>query len=230
MENLKPFALSVAIISVVVLVFFGAFNLLSKRGGSGNTVTYTYDVKDFDAVEISWETVKIKQTSKWFVEVTGSEQLLSQYEPEVNNGVLYFKHTGNKRKKIFDIIKSDVHVVVHAPKFASIDIDGVGSVEGEGLQGDSLIVGIHGAGGISLEGLGYDKVYMTVDGAGDIDTTNLPTKNAELFINGAGNIEVTMNGGELNAVIDGLGSIYYGGVVSNVEQTLNGLGTIKRLD
>ena len=89
---------------------------------------------------------------------------------------------------------------------------------------NSLSMDVNGASDITLSGKA-DRAELTINGAANIRAFDLAAQTADVGINGAGNCEITAET-VLNAEINGLGKIIYGGNPT-VSRSVHGLGTVK---
>jgi hypothetical protein len=93
-------------------------------------------------------------------------------------------------------------------------------------QLDSLEMVVNGAGSLTLTGSGQ-KANVHINGAANIDATDFDTVDSAIAINGAGHCQVRVTG-NLEAEVNGVGSITYYGSPTTVNKKVAGLGSIKK--
>jgi len=89
---------------------------------------------------------------------------------------------------------------------------------------DSLDMILSGLSTITASGTAR-RAAIELDGGGDISALGLAAQDASVTISGMGNCEITAEQ-SLNAVIDGAGSIVYGGSPA-VSQRIDGFGSVR---
>jgi len=89
---------------------------------------------------------------------------------------------------------------------------------------DSFTVSISGAGSLQLNGTAQ-KAAITVNGAADLNARQLLCHSTEITVNGAASCKIYADE-SLKATLNGSGVIRYDGQPQQVEQTVNGLGSI----
>jgi len=90
---------------------------------------------------------------------------------------------------------------------------------------DTLKMDLNGTGDIRLAGTAR-RASLTINGAANIKAIGLTAEAATVTINGAGNCEITATA-TLEAVINGLGNVVYGGDPA-VERRGFGLGNVRK--
>jgi len=114
----------------------------------------------------------------------------------------------------------------NGPSVASMNIELNGAANGEMAFGEleSLTATLNGASKINMQGAAR-QANLTLNGASNIHAFDLLTEYASVTINGAGSCEIAVEQ-NLNAVINGLGNVFYDGNPT-VSRQINGLGRVQ---
>jgi hypothetical protein len=213
--------------------------------GSGNVVTQTREVSDFDAIEVSYPAqVLIKQGSAESLKIEAEDNLLPNLKTQVRNGTLEIFYRRENGKHVNPTRAVKITIVVK--DLANVDFTSAGELTIEKLNTDSLDVSLSGAGnlnldGVKLKGLGVslsgagsmaasgaaDDLNLNISGFGDYKGADLHSKVANVNISGAGSATVWVDD-DLTAGISGAGSISYYGSASVTKQ-ISGVGGVNRL-
>ena len=213
--------------------------------GSGNVISQTREVSDFDALSISYPAeVSIKQGSAESLKIEAEDNLLPNLKTQVRNGTLeiFYKRENGKHVNPTRTVK--ISVVVKDLK--NVDFTSAGNLVIDNLKGGDLDVSLSGAGDIklnqvalkglsvSLSGAGSmtasgtaDNLDMGISGFGDFKGADLHAKDARVNISGAGSATTWVDD-NLEAEISGAGSISYYGSASVTKQ-VSGVGGINHI-
>lgn len=213
--------------------------------GSGNVISETRAVSNFDRIEISYPaTVLVSQGSKESLKIEAEDNLMPNLKTEVRNGRLevFYRREGNKHVnptktvRITIVVKdlSDVdfssagELIVEKLETDSLDVSlsGAGNVELEDIQVRALSMSLSGAGSATASGVA-DDLQLSISGFGDFKGGDLHNKDARVEISGAGSATVWVDD-ELDAQVSGAGSVsYYGS--PTVTRQISGVGGVDRL-
>ena len=170
--------------------------------GSGNVVTQTRDVADFDKVKlIGSPDVSIKAGDEFSVKVTTDDNLQANITTEVKNGALVVGSQGMYSTN------SGVKIAITMPELVEAKVSGSGDLEFDGFQSESFTASISGSG--SIKGSGSAKTLSAkISGSGDIELGKFETEATTVSISGSGDVEVNATK-SLDAKISGSGDIKY---------------------
>jgi len=213
--------------------------------GSGNVVTESRKVNDFQAVEVSYPAqVFISQGNTVSVKIEAEDNVLPGLRTEIKNGKLdiFYRSVNGKRVNP----RKPVKITIVVKDLSEVDFSSAGELTIQGLETDSLEVSLSGAGNlefdnilvqdlaVNLSGAGSmsasgtaDDLDLTISGFGDFKGSDLHGKTARVDISGAGSATVWVDD-ELTAEISGAGSVNYYGAASVTKQ-INGVGGVKSL-
>jgi hypothetical protein len=215
------------------------------RSGSGNVVTETREVQGIQEIAIHYPAeIVIRQGDTESVSIDAEDNLMAQLATTVRSGELTIRNTEPNWSERVNPTET-VRIMITVINLSEIDFSTAGSVQLEGLVGDSLEVTLNGAGNINLyelelahlnariNGAGSvvadgsaEVVEVRIDGLGNFNGEGLQSQDAKVEINGAGNAELRV-ANTLDAEINGAGSIdYYGS--PEVQRRVNGLGSVSK--
>lgn len=212
--------------------------------GSGDIVTQTREVKDFDAIIIRGVAdVEVVFADEFGAEIRADEELIDFITLEVSHHTLYLDLDEEIDNYDFDVYK-DILIRITMPKLSEINVEGVGDILVERYSGDNLIVELSGVGDIvfkdftgetlevDLSGVGDIKMAgkvrdlsVTVSGVGDADLRKLESVDAVATVSGMGDLLVRATR-SLKARVSGFGDIRYYGDPEKVRRSISGFGDI----
>ena len=117
-------------------------------------------------------------------------------------------------------------IIVTTPVLKSLESNGAGDIEINGLNGGDHELSLAGAHNVKAEGR-VNKLTIELSGAGNVDYDKVVAADARVTVNGAGNVEVQATQ-SLRAEVNGVGAVRYSGDPGKVESELHGLGAITR--
>lgn len=199
---------------------FFSFSFNKKTKGSGNVVTQTREVRDFNGVDVSGVfQVEITAQKDFAVEIEADDNLISLIKTEVRDGVLHIETDGRISSA------NDLKVRVSAPDINDIDASGVAKVTASGIQNEQLQVHTSGASKIKLSGETAD-LSIEVSGASHIEALDLKAEKADVDASGASSVSV-FAASELKTDASGASKITFSGSPKNVEKKTSGASSIK---
>ena len=210
--------------------------------GSGNVISQTREVSDFEAVNVSYPAeVLIQQGSAESLKIEAEDNLLPNLKTEVQNGTLEIFYRRENGKHVNPTKTVKITVVVKDLK--NVEFTSAGELTVEKLKTDDLDVSLSGAGNmkldqilvkslsLSLSGAGSstasgtaDDLNLSISGFGDFKGADLHSQDAQVEISGAGSATVWVDK-NLDAEISGAGSVNYYGSPSVTKQ-VSGIGGI----
>jgi hypothetical protein len=194
-----------------------------SRMESGPVRTESRNVGDFHSVEVRGSadaTVRVGPATS--LSVTAGENMLAELTTEVRDGKLIVEQ---KRHLFWD--NADVDLVVTTPALRAVTVLGAGNVEVHDARGESLRLGVNGAGNMTAMGE-VDSLEVDINGAGNAELAGLKARKARAVLNGAGNLTVNASD-ELNAVVNGVGSVRYVGTPPKLDTQVNGVGDVSQV-
>lgn len=197
-----------------------------KVYASGNLVSRTFDVGEFDKVQLDFAGDIVYQDGESFVEVVVPDNLADYLKVDVSNGKLYIRFDGVRVRNI-----KDAKVIVRTPVLHGLELNGAGNIEmKDAVSTDNLKLVINGAGDVEVESINVsDKFAVELNGAGDIDVENIKCGSIHLTINGAGDCEIAGAAGHAKLMINGAGEIDVTKLdCSDVDAHVSGVGKVYR--
>jgi Putative auto-transporter adhesin, head GIN domain len=110
----------------------------------------------------------------------------------------------------------------------SLHVEGAGDLEMTGFREEQMKIVIEGAADISARDVQAEYLIVKAGGAANLSLGGALFVNVDLDMEGAANAELQMNGGILSGRIAGLGSVSYGGTVSEEKIRTEGIASVKR--
>lgn len=222
---------------------FAACNIVPGAHGDGNVLKETRKVSTFDGIEVSGAfKIVLKQGATEEVIVEADANLLPLILTEVVGGTLNIE----TKKPIHHVTVMKVYVTVKDLKrinvSGAVDINTDGrlngselSIEASGASDSKLELGVQklkldcsGASKMRFSGFATD-VTMDLSGASDIFGYDLLAETYYIEISGAGNAQLNVSK-KIHAEISGAGNVKYKGSPSEVDQSVSGAGSIKKVD
>lgn len=210
--------------------------------GSGNIITQTRHLNQFDGVKASGSIdIEVSNAPKQSVMVEADDNILPYIITKVDNGMLdvHFKHNMSYRNV-------NVKVYVSAPSLSRLSVSGSGSiisrdvitgndriefrVSGSGnidasVDAPIVTADISGSGTLKLRGRTKD-FECSVSGSGNAECEDLLSESSEVRVSGSGNARVFASV-SLNARASGSGDIVYRGNPSSPSIHKSGSGSVR---
>jgi hypothetical protein len=193
--------------------------------------------------------VYLLQSETCGLKIEGDAEILSKVQTEVLDGVLSITYKSDVADWTgLSWIGKDLRVsyFVTLRDLTTIDLAGAGSIRGENLKGEALLLKHSGAGSLDLKEISFSDLDVDLSGLGEIRLTG-EVQSQRVDLNGAGNYlgeslksqhgEVEVSGAgaakvwveqALTAKLSGAGSIKYKGD-PKIEKNNTGIGSIKPL-
>jgi len=231
---------NIILIIVIALLVMKCEFLEEFEKGNGEIVTERRSVSDFDRLRIAGNfEVILREGKDPLVQINTDENLLKFIDTEVEGGILRIsqekKLISTRRITVNYLVLKDIRAMGAAlikneetivSENLEIGMDGAGAIDLM-INSDKLMVVLSGAGVISLAGKVREQ-ELNLMGAGKLEAFDLESKECEVSVSGLGTAEVYVTE-KLNAKIEGVGSIKYGGDPKDVNTEIKGLGRIKPL-
>lgn len=209
---------------VALSLLSGCFFNIGNNGvrGSGIVKTESRKVAGFSSISFkSVGKVTVQQTGKESLTIAADDNILPLLESRVADNTLYLTLAKDGRMNP----TKPIEFVVEVKSLESLDTDGVGSVEAQGIQGKRLAVAMDGVGEVTIAG-SADTLDLSLSGVGSYQGEAFKTKQATVRNSGVGSAVVNVSE-QLNADLSGVGSIEYVGS-PQVRKSGRGLGAVKQ--
>lgn len=194
--------------------------------GSGDLITETRAVSDFDSIDLSGSgEVIVRQDGNESLTIETDDNVMEHVKAEVEGGVLKLGY-----EEGFNLIDhTRLIFTVGVDDLKSLKISGSGDIESDNLETSRLDATVSGSGDIQIADLSADEVTAKISGSGEIDLAGDATAQ-DVTISGSGkylagdlcsaSVKVKISGSgdatvcateELDSNISGSGSVsYYG--------------------
>ena len=174
--------------------------------GEGNVVSKSFDLKDFDAIEINGQAsdAVFTQSSEYEVTLRTHENLIDimNYHVEGTTLVIETKDKQGFRAEEFDLM-------IKAPTLKRLEVNGATDFDIPGglvSEGD-LKVEINGAGDLELKQIRCASLEVNVNGAADLDVSDIDVQKLDIQVNGAGDVVLSGKAGNASFEVNGAGDI-----------------------
>ena len=188
--------------------------------GSGVIVTKTVSVAECSGITInSVGNVYLTQDTVQSIRIEADDNIMDKVIAREENGILV---TGLPSGSYSNIT---LRIYVSMKSINQLAIVGAGNIELQNsIASSDLNCSIDGAGRIYVVGTG-NSMNCLINGAGTIDAKDFAVVKCKAVVNGAGACTVNTSS-ELDASINGAGTIYYYGNPSSVKTSILGVGQI----
>ncbi len=213
--------------------------------GSGNIVTQTREVSNFDAIEVDYSAqVLIKQGKTESLKIEADDNLMPELQTRVRNGRLEIFHMSERNSHVVPTKLPKITITVK--DLNKVEFSAAGQLIIQDLDSDELDVSISGAGDLKLNNINVKNLHVSLSGAGSMTASGtadrldvnisgfggfkgaeLNTQDALVDISGSASATVWVTH-DLTAQISGAGSVdYYGS--PTVTKQISGLGVLNHL-
>jgi putative autotransporter adhesin-like protein len=191
----------------------------------GAPTTQTRGVDAFHSIELRGAaTLDVLVGTQQSVVVEGGSELLSHLQTEVRNERLVIESRGGSW--FWQRGENRLKVRITVPVLRALELNGAGRISINGVSGGALALILSGAGDLTASGQ-VDALTARINGAGDIDLSRLQATDAEVAVNGAGSLQAAVTH-QLDATLNGVGSITYAGTPAVLNTAIHGVGSIRQ--
>ena len=240
----KRTSLTIKALSLMVLLTTFASCTYSEgkvTRGDGNVVTTTFDLEDFDEIDLQGGfNVMLVRGSEPKAVIETDENLMELLDVEVRGKTLYI---GSTREVVLKPTR--MNLTITYPALMGITVGGACKIESEDvIESDDLAFNISGAaeidlaivadilrtelagaGSITFEGKVREH-YIDLAGASSLEAKDLVTEVTGIDLSGAGSATIHATQ-KLTASLSGVGSIKYYGNPADTQIDKSGLGSIR---
>lgn len=224
---------------LVMLLLFSSCNMNCMEG-SGDLKSETRPLKSFTKIQLNTDAkVIIIKDSIQSIRVEAQPNILKVLTTKVSGKWLYVDLDGC----IID--HKPITVYISTPSIETIEVDGSGSVEGQGsFAGEKVLLTINGSGSINVRLSAKDvkseikgsgninlsgsahKFDVDISGSGDVNAQDMPSGVCKVNVRGSGNCRIFAID-KLAVDIAGSGNVYYKGT-PNISTNINGSGKLEK--
>ncbi|MBT5766186.1 DUF2807 domain-containing protein [Emcibacteraceae bacterium] len=150
-------------------------------------ITKSSDLSGFTKVQLNTSSdVNIKMGSTYSIEMVGDEERIGNTVLEMKDDTLKIKHKKGRFNYDSD---QDMEVFIVMPNIESMQINGSGDADIEGVDNSSLALNVNGSGDIFVKGQS-EELDISINGSGNISMGEVMGKDVEISINGSGDVEL----------------------------------------
>jgi len=196
--------------------------LTACSGPSGPVRTETRAVEAFHAIELRGAAEAEVTVGKGpSLTITADDASVKELSAQVHDGVLVIEthHRSSWLER-----RATVKLQIETAALDSLVLNGAGDFKLRDVTGDKLTLVMAGAGNLSAAGK-IGTLKASIDGAGSLQLKELAATDADVSVNGAGSLSVCASG-NLNATVNGVGSIDYSCNPQKAVTSVHGVGSI----
>lgn len=236
----KIFMLVFTLIFVTLFSTACGFNILR---GSGNLVSESRNVSDFDQIALSGSgEVIITQGEGESLSVETDDNIMPYIKAEVRDNTLYLGFD----RQVNLVSPTRLSFNVRVRDLEAVSVSGSGEVTVDSLESDSLDIDVSGSGEVLIDALTTEQVEVDIGGSGEVEIAgetikqdvsiggsgkykagDLYSEIATISIGGSGEATVWVSE-SLEADIGGSGDIAYYGQ-PGVSSSVGGSGKVESL-
>lgn len=150
-------------------------------------ITKTSDLTGFTKVQLNTSSdINIKMGNTYSIEMVGDEERIGNTILEMKNDTLKIKH---KKGNFHYDNDQDMVINVVMPNIESMQINGSGDAEIEGVDNASLDLNVNGSGDLYVNGKS-EELDIGINGSGNISMGEVMGKDVDISINGSGDVEL----------------------------------------
>lgn len=165
--------------------------------------------------------VEVKAGAAQSLTVRGDDDFVNGLVSEVVNGELRV----HMRDKRFKTTRHEQRIIVTVPALQAFSAEGAGEIRLDNIRGERFDVDYRGAGSMRLAGE-VRSFRMKAEGVGEVNAKALVADKVDVRFKGIGDVQVHARQ-ELDAVVQGMGSLTYFGKPPVVNKSASGLGSVK---
>jgi hypothetical protein len=164
-----------------------ALYALSVTETLAQKISKTSDLTGFTKVQLNTSSdINIKMGNTYSIEMVGDEERIGNTILEMKNDTLKIKH---KKANFHYDNDQDMVINVVMPDIESMQINGSGDAEIEGVDNASLDLNVNGSGDLYVNGKS-EELEISINGSGNISMSEVMGKDVEISINGSGDVEL----------------------------------------
>jgi len=245
----KNIPILITVLAISILLVFSLSSCVTVRlntiKGSGDITKQEVDISGAEKLIFSGlGEVIIEQGEENSLLIEADDNLIEYIRAEVSGDRL----TIGFKKGVVSVIPTETpKFYLTIEKIENLKLTGAGSISGEGIDADELVIESSGLGIIEIEEIDAEELMIEISGAGNVvmsgqaqeqkikisglgsyKAEDLISKDAEVEISGAGKATVYATE-TLDVNLTGLGSVEYLGDPS-VTQKITGPGSVRSVD
>lgn len=212
----------VAFMAIIGTLLLVASNEIEAEPASKVYVSKTYDVKDFNEIELELPASIKYETGTPYCHIECSDNIADDLKIVVSGKTLRI-YTDKKIKNI-----KKLEITLNSSSLESVILNGAADFEcKKGFDAKHFSLQGNGAIDVEIENLVSETVKVGINGAGDVELKDLSSSDTDVQVNGAGTVVLSGSSEEVKVVINGAGkadvsSLRYG----NISAQTNGVGSI----
>ena len=199
---------------------------LGSINGSGNVITESRKVDDFDEIDFGFVgTVLISQGDETSLTIEGDDNIVELIKTSVRGNTLIIDTQRNSRIGNINPTK-ELKYTITTPNLEKIDLSGAGEIYSDPFVTNQLTIDVSGAGTVEFAQVTAGDVRIDVSGAGSAELTQVTADDVTIDLSGAGSIDLSGRTQKLAIDLNGMGDVEAGNLASNVaDVVISGAGS-----
>ncbi len=196
---------------------------------AGETVNLA-DLTGFTRIRTrnGWD-LTVTQGASWQVSVVYPDGMADRFDIEVRGDVLELNYRAPRGFRFLGMGgPGRGTAVITMPTVERVHMEGAGSLNLAGFEGERLELFGAGAYAFTAEDSRFTTLELSLTGAGAADLSGLTAVNANVTLTGATDTRLTMGGGALTGSITGAGQLEYAGTVREETLARAGAAVVRR--
>lgn len=181
-------------------------NCVSAKGGDKEQVNETRSVSPFHSIEIeSVAVVYFTQSDTYSLRVEGEKKWVDLTQCTVKDGKLLITWIDKGKKTTKNV--NGLSIYISAPNLQEVVLGGVGSFECKSR--------------LSLKDIKFE-----IAGVGSLNVADLHAQDVQVTLGGVGSGELTVDCDQLDANVNGVGSLTLSGKAKSAHISKDGIGSV----
>jgi hypothetical protein len=235
----KALLSAIAVVFVATFVWLAFVNHIVRSAmaeslpGSGvaasmESVTRS-DLTGFSSIRAQngWDLI-LTQGASWQVQISYPHGMGDRIDTVVRDDVLELNFRPPRGFRLLGVgSPGRGSATITMPSLARVQLEGAGTANLSGFEGDRLELSGAGAFSITAQDSRFTHLELSMSGAGEVDLRGLTAVSAHVSLTGATNTILSMGGGALTGAITGAGQLEYYGAVSAENVTRAGAAVVR---
>ena len=190
--------------------------------GSGNVVTESFDVSDFDQIRLGTSgTLYVEQGDEFSLTIETDDNILPALNVDVTKGVL--RLTANPD---YTALQSTTLIYrVTVPELTALDVSGSGEIFVGDFKSASLSMTVSGSGDTVFSNAEIDSLTINVNGSGKVTIESATSEDITIKVNNSGDVTLAGETESITITTSGSGKVFAEELkTTKADVTINGSG------
>lgn len=219
----REFTVFLIVLFFIPTLACGSFSI-NPVIGSGNIITQTFDVSNFDKVNLpAFGDVYIEQGETESLSVETDDNIMPLMDIKVKDGELVL---GMKPNQVA-IPSGTIVYRLTVKDLGKITLSGSGNFFVEPVQSNDMTISLLGSGNINLKGLTANTLSIDLSGSGNITVEGIQVKAVDTAIKGSGDTKLEGRANTQKLTLGGSGNYLAGDLqTDSADISITGSGNV----